>query len=76
MGPLQDTITWYKIRHTKTQTVHWDIQNLNLLRFECPSAQFAFQDGGFCTEANLDKADVWNISRLLFSVLGQIRHDY
>ena len=26
-GPLQDTITWYKIRHTGTQTAHWDIQN-------------------------------------------------
>ena len=27
IGPLQDTITWYKIRHTGMQTVHWDIQN-------------------------------------------------
>ena len=27
IGPLQDTITWYKIRHTGTQTAHWDIQN-------------------------------------------------
>ena len=27
IGPLQDTITWYKIRHTGTQTSHWDIQN-------------------------------------------------
>ena len=27
MGPLHDTITWYKIRHTGTQTAHWDIQN-------------------------------------------------
>ena len=24
---MQDTITWYKIRHTGTQTAHWDIQN-------------------------------------------------
>ena len=27
IGPLQDTITWCKIRHTGTQTAHWDIQN-------------------------------------------------
>ena len=27
IGPLQDTITWYKIRHVGTQTAHWDIQN-------------------------------------------------
>ena len=27
IGPLQDAITWYKIRHTGTQTAHWDIQN-------------------------------------------------
>ena len=27
IGPLQDTITWYKIRHTGTQTAHWDIPN-------------------------------------------------
>ena len=27
IGPLQDTITWYKIQHTGMQTVHWDIQN-------------------------------------------------
>ena len=24
IGPLQDTITWYKIHHTG---MHWDIQN-------------------------------------------------
>ena len=27
IGPLQDTITWHKIRHTGTQTAHWGIQN-------------------------------------------------
>ena len=59
IGPLQDTITWYKIRHTGTQTAHWDIQNkgdLSLsfvlflpLYFGCPSAQFASEYGGLCT---------------------------
>ena len=27
MGPLQLTVTWYKIRHVGTQATHWDIQN-------------------------------------------------
>ena len=27
IGPVQNTITWYKIRHTGTQTAHWNIQN-------------------------------------------------
>ena len=27
IGPLQDTFTWYKIRHTGTQTAHWLMQN-------------------------------------------------
>ena len=27
MGPLQLTVTWYKIRHAGEQAAHWDIQN-------------------------------------------------
>ena len=27
MGPLQLTVTWYKIHHTGEQATHWDTQN-------------------------------------------------
>ena len=27
MGPLQLTVTWYKIHHVGEQATHWDIQN-------------------------------------------------
>ena len=27
MGPLQLTVTWYKIHHAGKQATHWDIQN-------------------------------------------------
>ena len=27
MGPLQLTVTWYKIRHAGEQATHWDMQD-------------------------------------------------
>ena len=27
MGPLQLTVTWYKVHHAGEQVAHWDIQN-------------------------------------------------
>ena len=57
MGPLQLTVTWYKIRHAGEQATHLDIQNkatssefnLHFLCSGCPSGQLALQQGGFCT---------------------------
>ncbi len=57
MGPLQLTITWYKV------ILCWRVSNalgqanqndfnhscVAFLCFECPRAELALQHGGFCT---------------------------
>jgi len=33
MSPLHDPVTWYKIAHAGTQTIQWDFQNKDGLRW-------------------------------------------
>ena len=57
IGPLQLTVTWYKIHHAGDKAMDWDIQNKEnssltgseVVLFGCSSAKRTLHHGGFCT---------------------------